>query len=1725
MSGYTTNLLTWLKANAANKSVDSLLGERTYDKEVYEQLADIPHVGYLNLSWLPRRVYDKIPEAFMSKATIAAGVYDYEQNGFILSYYTEEITLPSLQGRKWSLGFSGNTLTFYLDEDLLSPTSSFNYSFLNVDIGISINHVHGTIDRNTGLITDTGANDQLEVKKYVKADTNAYVFLYGYHPSGRYLRHRQEILDQYLRDPAIADDSREVVTEILHIMGLSWALQTQLSEKIISNQYNEIHLNHHKIGRVAQENSYYIDVGLFTNSRLNRLGDLEQSSPSLVLKAFFDSALEHVIFEQIQGQGNVAASTVRILNLANDQGMRVYRANISNWPAVRSHLSDPAQGYTSTELDEIEELIQESDDFVLLSEKSSVPLNDWNGTGYSAVTSSNAIMKISGDYFGGYLSTSGAVTPSYVFDSSYSDSSYFNNLSSGLAFGGDSLTTFKWFGADPVDMASGAFVYDKVDLQLGQASPRGLSFARHYNSNRRFDRSRGLGYGWTHNFDIKVTERSSSQTGLGQTTAAQMAPYLVALTVAKDLYSQTASAKELQTAFMAIDWASEQLVYKNAAITMGSKILEFVQMPDGAYIPPAGIAMTLSKDSKGHYVLSERHGNTYNFDADNRISTIVDPHGLMQTFTYTDDQLVQVEDAYGRTLTFTWIDDRIAAVTDSAGRSVSYTYTDENLTTATDPDGHDWTFAYDGESRMTQLNNPKDQIIVENTYDALSRVKTQQSEGDPDKTWNLYYSGYCNIEENPEGGQTCYFYDKRGRSISVENALGEADLSAYDGQDHLIEYTTQKGETTQRIFDAEHNLVELKDPLLNTSSNTYDALSRLETATDFRGNGMAYTYNNQHQVLTITDRKGVLIRTHTYDADGNLKTVTDADDNTTTYSYDTYGNVSRIDYPDATFETFVYNARGDLLSQTDRRGNATGFTYNNRRQLLTTTFPDTSTRTNVYDSCGNPVSETDNKGNTTAYTYSPTNKRLTTVLPTTAAGTATITHEYDTRDWLERTTDPLANETGFAYDSAGRVVTTTDPLDREFTQTFDANGRVISVINSENETTGFAYDARGLEETQTDALNQDITYTYDNNSNRTGIQNRRSQDFTFTYDANNRQLSLQTPLGHTTNTTYNDRGLLETLVEPSTQTLTFTYDAMARLQTMSDDVATAAYEYDENGNPTTVTEDSITINRSFDNRNRVTGYTDALGNTIGYQYDSNNNLTQLTYPDGKTVIYTYDERNQLVSLTDWNNHVTNYTYDLNGRLTEMLRPNGTSRTLVYDAAGQITRIEERRADGCLLHLQDFAFDGAGRITREFIAPTPQPFTNPTNTTTYDADNRIATFNDLPVTYDVDGNMTRGPLTENALETYTYDARNRLKSVGGISYQYDAEGNRIRQMDASGATEYAIEPNTGLSKVLVRTKPDGSKTFYVYGIGLQYEVDEAENTLTYHYDYRGSTRLLTSDDGQTVTDKIEYTPYGSITHREGSTDTPFLYNGMYGVMTDGNGLLQMRARYFNPYLKRFVNADPIGFEGGMNWYQYAGGNPIMYNDPSGNAAWLLAIPLVYWGSTQIANAPGPSDPTFAEPPFVDEALLLSAAAPAVALSRTAVGGLAAGGRSFMNTLTAPTTVRSIQTQATTRAAGTMSFETANTGLSLMTQAGTRAFTNTSQQFASKALTYTGVYTAGSFVSGGITGLLTPTDASSLFSSGNPLLAPYEVGNLVGSLVGDTYNALNDFFTQPTNTNFK
>ncbi|MGC4073745.1 MAG: RHS repeat-associated core domain-containing protein [Nibricoccus sp.] len=298
-------------------------------------------------------------------------------------------------------------------------------------------------------------------------------------------------------------------------------------------------------------------------------------------------------------------------------------------------------------------------------------------------------------------------------------------------------------------------------------------------------------------------------------------------------------------------------------------------------------------------------------------------------------------------------------------------------------------------------------------------------------------------------------------------------------------------------------------------------------------------------------------------------------------------------------------------------------------------------------------------------------------------------------------------------------------------------------------------------------------------------------------------------------------------------------------------------------------------------------------------------------------------------MKDSSDRITKYTYDILGNLKRINRYNGTYRVFVYDAAGQVVQIEERRAAGDLIWFQAYRYDFDGRLKWSFEQPTPQSFTVSQDSVAYDQDNRVFMYNSQAVSHDGDGNMLTGPsASDPAVNTsYQYDARNRLKNSNGVSYQYNVDGARV---DVNGI-KYVVDPNSDLNRVFIR-KNGSEITYYVWGLGLSYEV-KGSSTHVYHVNHQGSTVALTDDAG-TVTDRFEYEPFGKLTYRSGTTSTPFQLHGSFGVMTDPNGLVYMKSRYYHTSLKRFINADPSGFGGGSNAYAFAANSPLLYSDPTG-----------------------------------------------------------------------------------------------------------------------------------------------------------------------------------------------
>ena len=1530
LTGYTTNLLNYLQSNSPNASVLQVLGGWQIIPSTNTVLPQSLIFATTNLAGtMPVISWANEPTNMMSTLSVT-----------FANNTNHQWFIPQLQGQRLSLVNSNALMQLWQDDALLAQSSA---TPSQTNVIVDIYHPVGNWDETNNVYLS--ANYVNITNTTVYQLTNAvYALIYAFEPDWGWLQERQNKLNAYIQQ-GLTNGTRQVESETLNIMGLNFLLQETKMEEMLAPQLEILPMYYHHFGRMAQE----LGRGYYVDAYMNYPGDITSSPDDISLNfrrentfAFvlnnFASALEHGIIEQLQNTNLVGASTVKMLQIANTNGQSVYLASSANWSSINGSLIN----YGGT-LSQIYNQYVSLGFYVLLPANGSNHVTSatgtWAGYGYEAdYTISNEIeaveMIIAGGYHGGFSDD-----PTIPIDPIFVDTS--GNSQPGL-FSSTPLWTEFVTIADPVDAADGTFQVEHTDLSLGQAEPRGISLSCYYNGSRRFSNPTGMTGGWVHNYAINVATIAAPQAGWGGTTPQQAAPMLTATAAAIATYnSTTADAKNWLTTALISKWGIDQLTKSGASVNLGKDTLQFVKQPNGVFTPPANCTATLTQNNSA-YSLLLRHGNTFNFDSHGRLTNIVDQYNNALNVTYNASNWVStVKDWKGRQFTFnyTGTPQRLTSVTDGT-RTVYYGYattynSQGDLTSFTDAEGKISTYVYDTNHQITATLDALSRLVVTNLYNSQGHITAQYTQGLTNKTWNIFWSGWQTTEIDPAGGQQMYFYDDQSRLVAQVDALGNTNRTFYDGQNHVIATVSPLNETNQFFYDSSNNVVQRIDALGFTNQYFYDGNNKLYKNIDARGNASSFGYNTQFSVTGQTNGAGDWVN-YAYNSDGTLYTRTDSSGGTTTYGYDsTYRQLNSITYPGSLgAESFANSYFGDVTNHTDARGFATSFQYNNRRQLTNSVAPTNLVTSVSFDAVGNAVTTTDARGNALTNIWSVTQHLLATALPTTPQGSPIVTNIYDNRDLLVQTLDPYQRPTLYTNDIAGRLISITDPLSRTSTAGYDPDGHKLFAANASHETNSQTWDARGSLITLTDGAGHYSTRVYDSAGNQVTLTNRNGYAWHFYFDGANRLTNTVTPKGYSTTLTFNHQGLPSKVIDQANQTTSFYYDTKNRLTNRYDFINTF-YAYDGNNNRTSVVENGYTNSWSYDAYNRVSSYQDILGHLIQYRYDANGNVTNLIYPGNHTVTYFYDTLNRMTNVTDWSGRKTTIAYDLDSRVTSIIRPNGSYRTVNYDVAGQATNILEQMSNSLPIALFRLNWTNTGNMAWEFAAPLPHPATVPTRTMNYDPDNRLQTVNGISVVNDNDGNLTSGPLTNGVFATFTYDPRNRLSNVGGVTNVYDALNNRIGQLIGTNSTAYVINPNAKLPQVLMRSK-NSVTNYYIYGSGLLYQITEkaaGTNTLTYHYDYRGSTIALSADNGL-VTDRVEYSAYGLTTYRAGTNDTPFLFNGRFGVQSDLNGLLYMRARYYNPFLGRFINPDPTGFSGGLNVFAYANGNPVSYLDPFG-----------------------------------------------------------------------------------------------------------------------------------------------------------------------------------------------
>ncbi len=1542
LAAYTTNLLSYIQSNTPNASVaDILSGWRVVPSTNTTLSSSLPFTTTNLNGTMPILTWQNEPTNLMTSIQLTFAGTNYQW------------LAPQLLGQRITLTFDGSGLAqLWQDDTLLAQHATSGHGFTNVTL--YINHPVGYWDETNNNYIDTTAYDASDTTSY--QCTNAtYNFVYGYEPDWGWLQQREDKLDAY-RQQGFSDTSRQIVSETMNVIGLTCRLQYNWSEQMQAAQAGVLHGTYHDMGRLAQESGggYYFDFLLWQTGDISDAGyDANKFAATANYDsaiAYFNSAFESGTIEELQNTNFTAASTINVLEIASTNGQTIFLVNSNNWQSG-ANIRNQLVNYYDSDKTYLDTFIGYGD-YLMLPQNGSNNVagpGSWHGYAFfDYINGGNEASIISGGYGGGHsASPSATVNPAYVSRYGHAQPRY-------------TVFTPNPTGADPVDMGNGTFQMEHTDLSLGQIEPRGINYGRYYNSSRRYNNPAGMSGGWVNNYYANATASAAPQAGLGGTTPAQAAPMIVATCAMLGLHNDNnPDPKNWMVSVLITKWGVDQLIQNGVSVTLGKDTIQFVKQPNGIFTPPANCTLTLTQVSS-LYNLLERHGNTYQFGSTGLLTNILDQYSEPLTVTYNSSNLVgTVKDWKSRTLTFTYTGARLTSVADnsSPSRSISYGYSAQgDLNSFTDAEGKTSTFSYDTNHQITAVLDAASQLVTTNFYDVAGHITKQFIQGDTNKTWRIFWSGWQNVEQDPAGDQRTFFYDDQARFIGLQDQLGNLSQTIYDGQSHIIATVSPLGETNQFIYDGNNNLIYSIDPLGFTNQFVYDNQNNLIRSVDALGNTSTFGYNTQFQLTGSTNGAGDYINYAYSTTDGTLTSRTDSG-GMTSYTYDGNGVLNNVSYPGSLgSETFANNSIGDLTNHVDARGNATSYQYNKRRQLVSTTAPTNQTTTVSYDVNANVQASTDARGNVTSNSWSATRKLLSTTLPTTAAGTPVVTNAYDLRDWLIRSVDPLQQASQFTNDIAGRLIAMTDPLLRTASFGYDADSRRLSATNAAGETTTQQWDKRGALVKSTDGAGHTVLRAYDAAGNQIILTNRNSKKWQFQFDGANRLTNTITPLGHSTSLAFNHQGLIASLKDAASQNTTYSYDAKGRLTSRADNVATTVYNFDPNNNVTNISENGFTNALTYDAYNRVTSCKDVYGNLIQFKYDANGNVTNLVYPGGKNVYYTYDSNNHMTQVMDWSGRTTIIAYDLAGRVTSITRPNGTYRTITYDAAGEATNILEQMANSLPIALFRYNWNPNATMQWEFAAPLPHTNAPPPRTMTYDDDNRLATFNGTSVTVDLDGNLTNAPLTNSTLAIYTYDARNRLRNVGGVTNAYDPAGNRVGITYGTNSVSYVVNPNAALPQVLMRVK-NGVTSYYIYGVGLLYEVTEtatATNTLTYHYDFRGSTIALSDDNGN-VTDRFEYSAYATLTYHAGTSDTPFLFNGRYGVMTDPNSLLYMRARFYNPYLCRFINADPSGFAGGLNFYAYANGNPVSYLDPFGlGATGGWGDQLASWLSRNVGN---------------------------------------------------------------------------------------------------------------------------------------------------------------------------
>ncbi len=1023
---------------------------------------------------------------------------------------------------------------------------------------------------------------------------------------------------------------------------------------------------------------------------------------------------------------------------------------------------------------------------------------------------------------------------------------------------------------NPITVATGNKFEQVVDFST--AGPNPLTFSRSYNSFLHRGET-ALGMGWRSNYDRTLVLESTITTH---------------------------------------------------AIRSDGQTLTFT-LANGVWEAETDVPDTLVTDGTT-WTLTDANDAQEVYDSAGRLQTITTRAGYQQTLAYDgNDDLQSVTDTFGRQLLFTFEEGRLATMTTPAGAVYRYTY-DRTIPYLLEPDRLIGV-TYPDATPVDPTDNPTRTYLYEDIDFLFALTGILDEEGTRLAT---------------------FAYDADGRGIMSEHANGAGRVDLVHHGDNTTTVTKASGQSFLYHFslvEGAHKVVQV-DRLATatvpaaTETFTYDANGYQASHTDWNGIQTTYQVDAQGREVSRTDAVGtpeartITTTWHatwhlptqiveprkttdfTYDAQGHVLTRTETDTTggpsqgqtrTWTYTYTPTGHVATMDGPRTDvvdLTTYTYTIEGYLKTTTNALGHVTDVTSHSLNGL--------------------PTILTDANGTETHLTYHPRGWLQSSTIMSDQ-GDATTAFTYDDSGQVTRITRPDGSVLAYEYDDAQRVVAVSNGRNERIEYTLNAAGnRLSETVKSDTgnivRTQTRTFDSLNRILTQVGGAAQTTTYSYDANGNRLVITDPLTNQTQQAYDALNRLISVTDAATNTATYGYNAQEQLTTVTDPRALTTTYVYNAFGDvLQQTSPDTGTTTYTLDSAGNRTQATDArGVVTTMTYDALNRVTTrqFPATPSQNITYTYDATaggnhgvGRLTGFTDASGNTS-YVYDDRGNVVTDTrviGTHTAVTTYAYTLADHLTEITYPSGRLLTYHRDTQGRVTSVTTQATSG-----SPPSVVASGLTYQPFGPLATLTYGNGlVLTLSYDQDYRLTgltttdgstVIQDLTYTYDAADNLTAitDLLSPARTQTLGYDALHRLTSATGVygtlGYTFDAVGNRLTRT-AGGQTEtlsYAATSNRLLS-----TTVGGTTRSFTYLANGQITTDTRSATEAYTLTYADPNRLTQVTKNGVPTYAYAYNALGQRVSKDalaGGTDSHAVYDRQGRLLVETDTLGQATKEY-------------------------------------------------------------------------------------------------------------------------------------------------------------------------------------------------------------------------------------